>query len=247
LQKESHPAETRFVPGLFLNPRALAAASCLGVAVFLSIVFALHMAQPGHDPRAQFISELALGAWGAWMMAAFAGLSLAATATALNLHANAESRFLSALPSVFLGLAAVLFLAAGFVTLAVSAPAHVALIACAFVACGLAMYLLPRVVAVFSGAGAHAFSWGSGLVMCAAVALGDRLILPGIAQRIAADALLFWFLYVARKLARWCTPISWGETSEPQRWNERLICRMLGFASLTPTYTNCVESGFLHD
>ncbi|MDR0716960.1 MAG: DUF998 domain-containing protein [Azoarcus sp.] len=185
-----------------LEPRMLAAAACCGVAIFLLTVLALHVAQPGHDPRAQFMSELALGPWGEWMILAFAGLGLAAAATGLSIHARAASRVLPRLPGILLALAAILFLAAGFVTLAVSAQAHIVFIAGAFIACGVAMYLLPRVVAVFAGPGGYVFSWGSGLVMCGAVALGDRLIPPGVSQRIAACALLFWLLYVARKLAR---------------------------------------------
>ncbi|MDR1888013.1 MAG: DUF998 domain-containing protein [Zoogloeaceae bacterium] len=197
MQKESLPAKTRRI----LNPRRLAVATGFGVAVFLLVVLALHGVTPGYDPRTQFMSELALLPYGAWMLLAFVGLGLAAAATALNLHANAGPRFLSRLPGILLGLAAVLFLAAGVVTLAVSAQAHVAFVACAFMACGLALYLLPRAIAAFSGAGGYAFSWGLGLVMCGAVAAGDEIILPGIAQRIAAAALLLWFLYVAHQLA----------------------------------------------
>jgi hypothetical protein len=178
--------------------RVLAAATSLGVAVFLLVVFVLQAAQPDYDPRAQFMSELALGAWGAWMLLAFAGLSLAAAATALNLYARAGARLLSAL----LAFAAVLFLATGVVTLADSALAHLVFIACAFIASGTAMYLLPRAVAVFAGIEGYVVSWGCGLVMCGAVAQGDRFIQPGIAQRVAACALLCWFLYVARQLAR---------------------------------------------
>jgi hypothetical protein len=185
------------------NPRTLAVATGLGVALFLLVVFILHMAQPDHDPQTQFMSELALGQWGAWMMLAFAGLSLAAAATALSLYANAGQCFLSRLPGVLSGIAAILFLAAGGVTLAISTLAHTAFIAGAFVACGLAMYLLPRVVARFAGVGACVFSWASCLVMCGATALGGQsILLPGLAQRIAAAALLFWFLYVTRRLAR---------------------------------------------
>jgi hypothetical protein len=183
------------------NPPALAAATCCGVAIFLLIVLALHMAQPGYDPRAQFMSELALGPWGAWMLLAFAGLSIAAAATGLNLDARAESRGVARLPGVLLGLAAMLFLAAGVVTLAVSAPAHVAFIAGAYLACGVAMYLLPRVVTVFAGQKGYVLSWGSGLIMCGAVALDDRFMPVGVSQRVAACALLFWLLYIARRLA----------------------------------------------
>jgi hypothetical protein len=174
---------------------------CCGAAVFLLIVLALPVAQPGYDSRTQFMSELALGPWGEWMRLAFVGLCLATAATGLNLYARVESRGVARLPGILLGLAAMLFLAAGFVTLAVSAQAHVALIAGAFMACGVAMYLLPRVVVVFAGREACALSWGSGLIMCAAVALGDRLVPSGVSQRIAACALLFWLLYVTRKLA----------------------------------------------
>jgi hypothetical protein len=179
-----------------LTSRRLAAATCLGVAVFLLVVLVLHVIQPDYEPRTQFMSELALGLGGAWMLLAFVGLSLAAAATALNLQMHAKSWVLSGL----LALAAVLFLATGVVTLAVSPLAHLAFIASAFIASGTAMYLLPRVgTAKIED---YLCSWGCGLVMCGAIAQGDRLIQSGIAQRIAAAALLIWFLYVARKLAR---------------------------------------------
>ncbi|GHT91025.1 hypothetical protein FACS1894101_3750 [Betaproteobacteria bacterium] len=178
--------------------RVLAAATCSGVAVFLLVMLALQGVQSGYDPRTQFMSELALGVWGAWMMLAFVGLALAAAATALNLYARAEARLLSGL----LAFAAVLFLATGIVTLADSALAHVAFIASAFIASGTAMYLLPRAVAVFAKREGYAVSWGCSLIMCGAVAQGERFILTGSAQRVAACALLCWFLYVAYQLAR---------------------------------------------
>jgi hypothetical protein len=102
---------------------------------------------------------------------------------------------------VLFGLAAACFLGAGLVTLATSAQTHVLLVAAAFVLCGLCMYLLPLTVAAFSGAGYRAASWGSCAFMSTATALGG-IILPGIAQRLSAFALLFWLSLVAWRLAR---------------------------------------------
>ena len=182
--------------GKMLTARLLSATSYGGVAVFLLVVLVLHGAQRGYDARTQFMSELAMAPHGAWLLLAFVGLFLAVAATALNLRGR------SRLLAVLLGIAAVLFLATGVVTLADSPLAHLVFIASAFILSGSAMYMLPRVVAAFANTEGYLISWGCGVLMCGAIGQGDRLILPGIAQRLAAFALLFWLIYVARKLAR---------------------------------------------
>ena len=169
-----------------------------GVAVFLIVVLLLHLSQPRYDPLSQFVSELALGHFGDLLLVAFLGLSAATAATAANVRAHNSPLFLS----VLLALAAACFLAAGIITLATSIQAHVWLVAAAFMSCGLSMYLLPRTVAAFSGLHGYLASWGSGLAMCGATGLGGNLVLPGVAQRISALALLFWLSFVAWRLAR---------------------------------------------
>lgn len=144
------------------------------------------------------MSELALGRHGGLLLAAFLGLAMAVAAVAANLRGHNAPLF----PVLLLALAAANFLAAGIITLALSVQIHVLLVAAAFIACGLGMYLLPRTVPEFAPLHCHVASWGSCLVMCAATGLGGDLILPGVAQRISALALLFWLSFTAWKLAR---------------------------------------------
>ncbi len=169
------------------------------MAVFLAIVIALHLLQPGYDPRTQFMSELALGRFGGLLVGAFGGLAAALAAIAMGFHLHAFPLFLSLL----LGGGALCFLLAGIITLALSSQVHIALVAIAFVLCGLAMYLLPRCnLAIFSDWRAYVLSWGSGLLMCGATGLGGNVLPEGIAQRLSAMALLFWLSFVAWRLAR---------------------------------------------
>lgn len=169
------------------------------MAVFLAIVVALHLIQPGYDPRTQFMSELALGHLGGLLVGAFGGLAVAVAAIAVSFRIRAFPLFLSLL----LGGSAVCFLLAGLITLALSAQVHIALVAVAFVLCGLVMYLLPRChLAIFSDGRAYALSWGSGVLMCGATGLGGNVMQEGIAQRLSALALLFWLSFVAWRLAR---------------------------------------------
>lgn len=180
------------------HTRAFSAITGVGVVVFLVVVLVLHLAQPGYDPLSQFVSELALGRFGDFLLLAFLGLSVATAATAANLRAGNSPL----LVPLLLALASVCFLAAGIVTLATSVQTHVLLVAVAFVACGLSMYLLPRTIAAFSGLRGYLASWGSGLAMCVATGLDGNVILSGVAQRTSALALLFWLLFVAWSLVR---------------------------------------------
>jgi hypothetical protein len=180
------------------HTRTLSAVTGIGIVTFIAVVVLLHWIQPRYDARLQFISELALGRLGDLLMVAFLGLSIATAATAVNLRACHSSL---AVPSL-LALAAVCFLVAGIITLGISVQTHVLLVATAFVACGLGMYLLPRTVSAFAGLGGYLASWGSGIVMCGATGLANSVISSGIAQRISALALLFWLSYVAWRLAR---------------------------------------------
>lgn len=178
--------------------RTLSAITGMGVAVFVLVVVLLHLLQPGYDPLSQLMSELALGHLGGLLVVAFLGLSVATAATAANVWKHKASFLLPPL----LGIASASFLAAGAVTLAMSAQVHVLFVAVAFVACGLCMYLLPRVVPLFANLQCYLVSWGACLVMCIATGLGGNLILSGIAQRISALALLFWLSFVAWRLAQ---------------------------------------------
>jgi hypothetical protein len=181
-----------------LTTRTLSAITGIGVSVFVLVVVLLHLLQPSYDPLSQLMSELALGHLGGLLVIAFLGLSVATVATAANVWRHKASFFLSFL----LGFSAASFFAAGIITLAMSAQIHVLFVAVAFVACGLSMYLLPRVVPSFTSLHCYVFSWGSCLVMCVVTGLGGSLILPGIAQRISALVLLFWLSFVAWRLGQ---------------------------------------------
>ena len=180
------------------NPMLLSAITASGVGVFLLVVIALHLAQPGYDPLNQLMSELALGRHGQFMLVAFLALAIALAAAALNLLFHGRHLVLAAL----LGLASASFAGAGWVTLGSSAAVHVGFVAAAFVLCGLSMYLLPAMVAAFSALRYRFASWGAGAAMTVSVTLGDSTLAPGLAQRLAAAALLGWLVMVAWGLAR---------------------------------------------
>lgn len=168
----------------------------IGVTVFLVIVVLLHFVQRGYDPLVQFMSELALGKFGALLVTAFIGLSAAAAATAANIRVHGAPQA----PAALLSLAAACFLGAGLVTLATSAPIHILFVASAFILCGLTMYLLPLTVAAFAAAPYRLASWGSCVAMAAPTGLGGSVLLPGVAQRLSAAGLLVWLLLVAWRL-----------------------------------------------
>lgn len=163
-----------------------------GVLIYIGVVCALSGAQPDYDPTQQFMSELALGRWGDLMIVAFVGLAASVAASAAHLRASGAPKLLT-LP---LALAAISLVGAGAITLGDSVLVHVALVALAFVLCGLAMYLLPRLVPSHGRPLDYLISWGTGLVMCTATALGGPLIPVGIAQRLSVGALMCWLVWV---------------------------------------------------
>lgn len=180
-----------------LYQRVLAHIPWVGAAIFVLVSIALHLATPGYDPRDRFMSELALGPQGRWMLLAFIGISAATGSTASNLYLHGARRLLYFLLSA----ASLCFLGAGVITLADSIRAHVWLVAGAFFSTGMAMYLLPRAVARFADARAKAVSWGLLGVMCATTGLGGTVLPDGVAQRIAAGALVAWIIFVGFRLS----------------------------------------------
>lgn len=180
-----------------MHTRGISIIAGCGIAIFVGVVLLLHLAQPGYDPTSQFMSELALGSHGSFLLLAFMGIAIAVAATGFHLHANGSWLLLG-----FLLVAAICFLAAGVITLAVSSQAHILLVALAFALCGLSMYLLPRVISVFSDFHGHLASWGACLLMCGSTGLGGSFLAVGVAQRISAVALLLWLLFVSWRLAR---------------------------------------------
>lgn len=164
-----------------------------GLAGFVLIVAALHVAQPGYDARHQLLSELARGPYGGFLLAAFTALALATACLAAALYHARAHRSMVAL----LGAAALCFQGAGLFQLHTAMRLHVALIAAAFVLCGLAMAGLPRALAAKRLRRPRLFSWGLGAAMAAFAALDLPI---GLAQRLSATALLVWMAIVAIQL-----------------------------------------------
>lgn len=180
------------------DARAHALLGTTGVLIYIGVVCVLTGAQPDYDPIQQFMSELALGRRGGFMVVAFVGLATAVAATAAHLRAQAAPKLLTHT----LALAAASLIGAGAITLGDSVRVHVALVALAFVLCGLAMYLLPRLMRTHGRPLDHLMSWGACLLMCATTALGGSLIPVGVAQRVSAGALMFWLLWVVWRRGR---------------------------------------------
>lgn len=178
-----------------IHPGLPVMAGC-GIALFLVTVLVLQQIQTDYDPQTQLMSELALGRHGSFMLLAFGGLALAHGALALAFYRRQASWLLILL----LGASALLFLGAGGITLADSAVMHVLLVAVAFVLCGLGMYLLPRLEALFASLCYRWLSWSAGGVMALATALSGQLLAAGSAQRIAAGALLAWLALLTWRL-----------------------------------------------
>ena len=160
------------------SARATALLGTSGVLIYIGVTFVLTGDQPDYDPTQQFMSELALGHRGSFMVVAFVGLATAVAATAAHLRAQAAPKLLTHT----LALAAASLVGAGEITLGDSVRVHVALVALAFVMCGLAMYLLPRLTRSHGRPLDHLMSWGACLLMCAATAVGGSFIPVGVAQ-----------------------------------------------------------------
>lgn len=169
-----------------------------GVGLFLMVVLALHLAQPGYDAQNRLMSELALGRYGQFLLIAFVGLAVATAAVSLSLFAHGSPLAIGALPA----LAAASFLGAGVVSLGSSIETHVFFVATAFILCGLSMCLLPMKVSAFSGSSDRAACWGCFAAMFSSTALSGVVLSAGVAQRLAALALLAWLVLVARRLSR---------------------------------------------
>jgi hypothetical protein len=172
-------------------------AALTGVALFLATVITLHAVQPGYDPQSQLMSELALGAYGGFMLLAFAGLSLSALGVLLALPSGAV------LLKGILAAASASFLAAGLFPLGDTSEIHIAAIATAFVLSVLAMYLFPTAAGAAAEAAPRWVSWLLAAGVTVSVFSGHSVLPMGIGQRFAALCLLAWFSIVAwRTLSR---------------------------------------------
>jgi len=166
-----------------------------GTLAFIVIVVGLHAAQTAYDPAVQLMSELALGPYGNIMPAAFSALAISIASLALGLPTQ------DLLLKAVLMVSALCFSVAGIFPLGAATETHVAAAALGFVTVGLAMYLLPS-IPLFQGTLWHVMSWGFLSIMGSATALGHSVIPAGIAQRLAAAALLGWLGACAWRLVR---------------------------------------------
>jgi len=171
----------------------------VGVAMFVMIVFLLHLLQPGYDLRYQLMSELALGLHGWAMVLAFLGLALAMFGVRLAISNSGGSRGYRFL----LDAAALFFLAAGVFPLGAASLIHISAIAVAFVLSVLAMYLFPTYGGIAKSLVPRAFSWLLAVGVAASIALSQLTMPMGISQRLAAACLIVWLGVVGWKLCRY--------------------------------------------
>jgi hypothetical protein len=180
------------------KPQVSGAISIMAVATFFAIVGYLHVAQNGYDPVHQLMSELALGEHGELMLFAFLAVASALLALAIGLSFRSAQLALKGV----LGFASLCFVGAGVFPLGATTEVHVALVALAFIACGLAMYLLPSCVAGFQSKLCRFTSWGLLAALALSVVLGQSIFPMGIGQRLAAFALLAWVTVFSLRLVR---------------------------------------------
>lgn len=172
---------------------AFAIACAIG---FVLIVSTLHVLQPGYDLVHQLMSELALGAYGWAMLIAFLLIGASISSLAIGIAYVQETLWLQ----VVLGVATLGFLGAGAFPLGRASEWHVLLIAVAFVAVVLAMYLVPSMVPSHFGGKAKAVSWGLAGGTALSVFLGHSVLPIGVGQRLAAACVVTWVCYAGARL-----------------------------------------------
>ena len=180
------------------NPKVCGVVTMTGVGSFLAIVSYLQTVQTDYDSAQQLMSELALGARGGVMLFAFLALAIALLSLAVGLAFQGSQLVLK----VVLAFAAICFVGAGMFPLGAATELHIALVALAFIASGLAMYLLPSCAAGFQTRSYRFASWGLLAALVLSVALGHSVVSIGIAQRLAATALLAWLTLFSWRLVR---------------------------------------------
>lgn len=169
--------------------------SFAGVAGFLLIVLYLHSVQKGYDPVHQLMSELALGSSGGLMLAAFSSLALSFLALAAG--TAIKKSWLLCGNLVF---ASLCFLGAGFFPLGATSELHILLVAAAFIAVGVSMYVLPYYADISHRRLCRQYSWGLLSMFALAAGVGSSVVSMGISQRFAAIAMLLWVLMTAQWL-----------------------------------------------
>jgi hypothetical protein len=162
-----------------------------GALVFVPVVAYLQIVQHGYSATRQFMSELALGTQGQWMLFGFLMFALNVIGTAICLLKQSVHR---SLPALLFGASSCL-MGAGVVTLAESVNLHIAFVAMGFFAICLAMILMPR-FAQGESKRPRAVCWS--LVAIAGIATGLSDWIPvGVAQRITAACVLIWLVWAA--------------------------------------------------
>jgi hypothetical membrane protein len=179
-------------------PRWAGGLAIAGAIGFVVVVGILHVLQPGYDLVHQLMSELALGEYGWGMLPAFL---LIATST-LSLAWGIAQTQLSPWLLVALAVATLGFLGAGVFPLGRANEWHISLIAIAFIAVVLAMYLLPSAVPAHFGGTARAVSWCLAGGTTLSIFLGHSILPIGVGQRLAAACVVTWLCFVGARLRR---------------------------------------------
>ncbi|CAK0779609.1 membrane hypothetical protein [Gammaproteobacteria bacterium] len=153
---------------------------------------ALHFLQPDYDPSHQLMSELSLGSHGWAMLVAFTFLALAVSACLAGLRHMGASIGIQ----ILLLVCTTSFLGAGIFPLGVASELHISLVAAAFIAMVLVMYLLPS--ETLNGCKMFRLpSWTLAGSTALSVLLGENVLPMGIAQRIAAASIVLWLIWVS--------------------------------------------------
>jgi hypothetical membrane protein len=179
-------------------PRWAGALAIAGAVAFIGVVGTLHALQPGYDPVDQLMSELALGPHGWAMLVAFALLAASTLSLGLGIAEAQRAPWLQAV----LAVAALGFLGAGVFPLGRASEWHIVLIAVAFVAVVLAMYLLPTLAPARFGGMAGKISWLLAAGTALGVFLGHSVLPIGVGQRLAAVCVVAWLCFVGARLCR---------------------------------------------
>jgi hypothetical membrane protein len=170
----------------------------VGAIGFVVVVSILHLLQPGYDLVHQLMSELALGAHGWAMLLAFLLIAASTFSLALGIAQVQRAPWLQ----FVLAVAALGFLGAGVFPLGRASEWHIALIAIAFVAVVLAMYLLPSTMPAQFGGTARTVSWCLAGGTALSVFLGHSILPIGVGQRLAAACVVIWLCVVGTRLRR---------------------------------------------
>ena len=165
----------------------------LGVLGFAGIALGLHIVQDNYNPAHQLMSELALGEYGSFMLAAFLSLAVAVF-TAQSIISSYKSNLTV---RILLVIASFSFAGAGVFKLGAYTDLHVGLIAVAFVSVVLTMYLLPRLIPPLQRRIPTIVCWAFGISTAVSVVSSDTLLPGGVAQRMATGCILCWLIWLA--------------------------------------------------